>query len=242
MKYSIIIPTLNEEKLLPNLLKQLNISSVKKRYNYEVVISDGGSKDKTNEIAYLYADIVKVHEGKERQNIAWGRNEGFHSSGGEILIFLNGDVLLNDVEKFFEYIEKHFTNSDYAAMTCKVKVFKDEEKVSDRIFHALYNSYFYILNLIGVGMGRGECQVIKRKFFELVGGNNVKLDAGEDFDLFKRIRRHGKILFTNDICIYESPRRYRKLGYSGVTWSWIKNSISIIFRNKSLSKEWEQVR
>jgi glycosyltransferase involved in cell wall biosynthesis len=242
LKYSIIIPTLNEEKLLPNLLKQLNNSLLKESYNFEIIISDGGSTDKTQEIAHSYADKVKVHTGKEKQNIALGRNEGFHFSNGEILIFLNGDVLLENTEKFFEYIEKHFAESDYAAMTCKVKVFKDEERISDRIFHTLYNSYFYILNLIGVGMGRGECQVIKRKFFELVGGNNVQLDAGEDFDLFKRIRRHGKILFTNDICIYESPRRYRKLGYSGVTWSWIRNSISIIFRNKSLSKEWEQVR
>lgn len=242
LRYSIIIPTLNEEKLLPNLLKQLNNPLLKKKYDFEIIISDGGSRDKTIEMAQLSADIVKVHNEEKRQNIAWGRNEGFHASSGEILIFLNGDVLLDNAESFFEYIEKHFVNSDYAAMTCKVKVFKEEEKLSDIIFHTLYNGYFYILNLIGVGMGRGECQIIKRKFFVLVGGNNVKLDAGEDFDLFKRIRRHGKILFTNDICIYESPRRYRKLGYGGVTWSWIKNSISIIFKNKSLSKEWEQVR
>ncbi len=73
-------------------------------------------------------------------------------------------------------------------------------------------------------------------------GTILSLSAGEDFDLFKRIRKHGKILFANNLCVYESPRRYRKLGYSGVTWSWIKNSISIIFKNKSLSKEWEQVR
>ena len=242
LKYSIIIPTLNEEKLLPNLLKQLNNPSLKMKYNFEIIISEGGSKDKTNEIAHIYADIVKVHKEKERQNIARGRNEGFYSSSGEILIFLNGDVLLDDAESFFEYIEKHFVHSNYAAMTCKVKVFKEEEKISDIIFHTLYNSYFYLLNLIGVGMGRGECQIIKRKFFVLVGGNNVRLDAGEDFDLFKRIRRHSKILFANDICVYESSRRYRKLGYSGVTWSWIKNSISIILKNKSLSKEWEQIR
>jgi glycosyltransferase involved in cell wall biosynthesis len=242
LRYSIIIPTLNEEKLLPKLLEQLNNSPLKKKYDFEIVISDGGSHDGTIEIAQLYADIVKVHNEEKRQNIAMGRNDGFRVSSGEILIFLNGDVLLNDVESFFWYIEKHFVHSDYAAMTCKVKVFKEEEKLSDIIFHTLYNSYFYLLNLIGVGMGRGECQIIKRRFFVLVGGNNMKLDAGEDFDLFKRIRRYGKILFANDICIYESPRRYRKLGYNGVTWSWIKNSLSIMFKNKSLSKEWEQVR
>ena len=242
MKYSIIIPTLNEEKLLPNLLKQLTNPSLKEKYDYEIIISDGGSKDKTVEMAQSFSDTIQVHIDRNKQNIALGRNEGFRCSKGDILIFLNGDILLEGEEKFFEYVEKNFINSHYAAMTCKVKVFQDEEKISDIIFHSIYNTYFYLLNLIGVGMGRGECQVIKRKYFEIVNGNNINLSAGEDFDLFKRIRKHGKILFANDLCIYESPRRYRKLGYSGVTWSWIKNSISIIFKNKSLSKEWEQVR
>lgn len=241
-KYSIIIPTLNEEKLLPNLLKQLNTPGLKEKYNYEIIISDGGSSDKTIELALIQSDIVKVHTKGIKQNIAKGRNDGASYAKGEILVFLNGDIILSDAKEFFNYLENNFTHSEYAAMTCMVKVFKDEEKLSDILFHFLYNKYFYLLNLLGVGMGRGECQVIKRKYFELVNGNNEELDAGEDFDLFKRIRKHGKILFAKNICIYESPRRYRKLGYSGVTWSWIKNSISIVFRNKSLSKEWEQVR
>jgi glycosyltransferase involved in cell wall biosynthesis len=242
LKYSIIIPTLNEEKLLPNLLKQLNDPILKKMYNYEIIISDGGSNDKTIEQALVQSDVIKVHMEDKRQNIAKGRNEGARYAKGEILVFLNGDIILPGTEKFFNYLENNFADTNYAAMTCKVKVFKDEEKISDILFHSLYNTYFYLLNLFGVGMGRGECQVIKKKYFELVNGNNEDLDAGEDFDLFKRIINHGKILFAKDLCIYESPRRYRKLGYSGVTWSWIKNSISIIFRNKSLSKEWEQVR
>jgi len=242
LKYSIIIPTLNEEKLLPNLLNQLNDSKLKEKYDYEIIISDGGSSDKTVEIAITQSDVVKVHVDIERQNIAKGRNAGVKFAKGEILIFLNGDIILSSTEKFFDYLENNFVNADYAAMTCTVKVFKEEEKISDVLFHSVYNTYFYLLNLLGVGMGRGECQVIKKKYFELVNGNNEELDAGEDFDLFKRINKHGKILFAKDLCIFESPRRYRKLGYSGVTWSWIKNAISIILKNTSLSKEWEQVR
>ena len=242
MKYSIIIPTLNEEKLLPNLINQLSDPQLKQKYNYEIIISDGGSTDKTIEIILPQTDIIKVHTAHQRQNIAMGRNVGASYANGDILIFLNGDIILTDVDEFFTYTENNFTNSDYAAMTCVVKVFKDEEKLSDLIFHSVYNTYFYLLNLFGIGMGRGECQVIKKKYFELVNGNNTELTAGEDFDLFKRISRHGKILFAKRLCVYESPRRYRKIGYSGVTWLWIKNSLSIIFRNKSLSKDWEQVR
>ena len=148
MKYSIIIPTLNEEKLLPNLLKQLTKPSIKEKYDYEIIISDGGSKDKTVELAQAYSDIVQVHINRNKQNIALGRNEGFRFSKGEILIFLNGDILLKIWRSFLNSSEKEFCQiSFYAAMTCKVKVFKYEEKISDIIFHSIYNTYFYLLKL-----------------------------------------------------------------------------------------------
>jgi len=53
LRYSIIIPTLNEEKLLPNLLKLLSHQELKKKYDYEIIVSDGGSKDCTIEIASM---------------------------------------------------------------------------------------------------------------------------------------------------------------------------------------------
>ena len=75
-----------------------------------------------------------------------------------------------------------------------------------------------------------------------LGGYNEKFAAGEDFDLYRRIRSEGNILFTNRIRVYESPRRFRKRGYFSVTWMWIKNGISVWFKDKSISKIWEQVR
>ena len=242
MKYSIIIPVLNEEKLLPQLLNQLNDSQLRKDNDIEVVISDGGSKDCTIKIALELADIVKIHSKSHKQNIAEGRNLGAKHANGEIFIFLNGDVILKEPLKFFNYVNHKFINSNYIAMTCFVKIFPEEEKFSDKILSWFIQFYFWSLNYLGVGMGRGECQIIRREIFEKINGFNEKLAAGEDFDLFKRIRKLGKILYTNKINVYESPRRFRKFGYMNVTWSWMKNSVSVIVKNKSISKVWEQVR
>ncbi len=242
MRYSVIIPTLNEEKLLPGLLKSLTENNYKNKFDFEIVISDGGSCDKTIDIACKFTDKIKIHDKKLKQNIAGGRNLGAKQASGDILIFMNGDVRIPDINDFFNYLNSKFINSNYLAMTCKVKVFPEEEIFSDKLFHGFYNTYFRLLNNLGVGMGRGECQVIRKEIFKQAGGYNESLAAGEDFDLFRKIRRQGKILFTTDICVYESPRRFRKLGYSGVSLSWLRNGISVFIRNKSISKEWEQVR
>lgn len=242
MKYSIIIPTLNEEKLLPQLLQQINDPNLRNKYNYEIIISDGGSKDATIPIALNKSDLLIINEDGQKQNISQGRNTGAMHATGDIFIFINADILFENVFIFFDYLELNFINSEYKAMSCSVKVFPENEILSDRLFHWIYNTYFHTLNILGIGMGRGECQVIRREAFESADGYNEDLAAGEDFDLFRRIQKSGKILFTNKLCIYESPRRYRKLGYKTVTLQWLKNGLSVFFKNRSLDKEWEQVR
>ena len=93
-----------------------------------------------------------------------------------------------------------------------------------------------------MGMGRGECHVINRNSFLVTGGYNENLTAGEDFELYKRMKRLGKILFLKKCIIYESPRRYRKFGYRKVFWDWTRNSFAITLFGKSISKNWEEVR
>jgi len=242
LTYSIVVPTLNEEKLLPQLMKELSNPEVKNKYRYEVIISDGGSSDQTLEIAESYADVVLQKSDNQKQNIAQGRNIGGLASKGEIIIFYNGDILPQNIAEVFNTIEQNFLKSDYLAMTCCVKVFPDEQKYIDVIFQTFYNYYFHLLNIIGMGMGRGECQIIRKSVFEEFDGYNEKLAAGEDFDLFRRIRKKGKILFARNLIVYESPRRYRKLGHFRIFFTWLVNSIYIIFGNTSKSNEWTQVR
>ena len=87
---SVIIPTLNEEKSLPQTLACLSASGVT-----EVVIVDGGSLDKTISIAEAFcaktsnARIVTAPAGRARQ-----MNEGAKVSQGDILLFLHADTQL----------------------------------------------------------------------------------------------------------------------------------------------------
>jgi GT2 family glycosyltransferase len=91
-------------------------------------------------------------------------------------------------------------------------------------------------------MGRGECQIIKRDCFLKIGGYNEKIFAGEDYDLYKRLGKLGRIRFLKNIIVYESPRRYREIGYLRVFWNWTINSVWITLFNKSFSNDWKGIR
>ena len=242
MKYSIIIPTLNEEKLLPQLLEQLTVEIPLSKSEYEIIISDGGSKDETEQIAKRFGCSFINHQSPVKENISAGRNKGGLRAQGEWLIFLNADVRLANVQNFFKFLEDKVYSSSLLAIGGHVKVFPEEEIFSDRLFHGFYYYYFHLLNFLGMGTGRGECQIIKKNVFLQLNGYDENLAAGEDFDLFKRIKKIGKILLTDDILVYESPRRFRRFGYLNVSFMWLKNSVSIVLMKKSISREWEEVR
>jgi len=238
---SIIIPALNEEKLLKETLSQFS-PEIKSKYKIEIIISDGGSTDNTLQIAKNYADIIVEKPIDEKQNISQGRNAGAVRASGKFFYFINADTRFYDTDLFFEQTIKAFKSRNFAALTCKFKVFPEEEILPDKLFHTFYNNYAHLLNLIGIGMGRGECHMIPKDIFLKSGGYNESLAAGEDYDLYRRIKKLGKIKFLRSIVVYESPRRYRKFGYVSVFADWTKNSLSVFFKNKSVSKEWKAIR
>lgn len=242
-KISVIIPTLNEEKLIVKTLEQFT-HHLKNKFNLEIIISDGGSTDKTLSLLTDNVDKVVNAVPGVKQNIPQGRNAGAKAADGKYLYFINADTILQDVNKFFERTVTEFSESRNLAITCRFHVFPEDVRLSDRLFHGFYNNYVRLLNKLGMGMGRGECQMVRSDVFMKVNGYNELLAAGEDYDLYRRIKKlgSGRIKFLNDVLVYESPRRYRKFGYLKVLGDWTKNSFSVFFKNKSVSKEWEAVR
>jgi len=177
-KVSIIIPAINEEKLIQRLLSQFN-AEIKNRFDLEVIVSDGGSEDLTLEIAKKYADRLILHKEKYQQNISQGRNEGARYSLGDVLIFLNADTFVKDIEYVLNETMKEFLDKNVSAIACPIYVFPEEEKFSDKAFHFFYNNYAAMLNKFFMGMGRGECHIIRReKFFTVLSnGKNEGIKA-----------------------------------------------------------------
>src|SRR6185295_377386 len=85
MLVSVIVPTLNEERYIANTLQF--ISAVP---HVEIIVVDGGSTDKTVEIARHFTEFVFLtHSGRAHQ-----MNFGAQHATGDVLLFLHADTML----------------------------------------------------------------------------------------------------------------------------------------------------
>ena len=103
LKFSIIIPTYNEENDIERTLEDL----IKIKYsNIEVIVVDD-SVDNTPNIVKRYKDKgVALIIPKDRKGRSEARNIGIRASSGDVLVILNADVLLT--HDFIEKIKKHY--------------------------------------------------------------------------------------------------------------------------------------
>lgn len=236
---SIIVPTFEEEKCVEQILRQFP-PSLRERCKAELIISDGGSSDNTVALARSNADVVI--ESDRMQTISMGRNAGARAAHGEILMFFNADVCLNHPERFIEEMQRTIMSNSIVAATCNVLVNPEEETLSDKLFHRWFNWYCRFLNTIGMGMGRGECHVLRKTVFDQSGGYNEEIVAGEDYEFFLRLRQLGKIAYVRSLTVYESPRRYRAYGYLRISLLWFANAVSVFLFRRSLSRQWTPIR
>lgn len=108
-KISIVIPARNEEETLPLLLDDIdkvikNISY----YDFEIIVVDDNSKDKTSEIANLYN--VKLIRNKRSPGKGNALISGFENATGEIIIMMDADYShrAEDIPLFIKMIEKGY--------------------------------------------------------------------------------------------------------------------------------------
>lgn len=111
-KTSIIIPVYNAEKTLPYCLDSI----LKQTYqDYEIILINDGSKDRSQEIIEKYKKDYPdkiVSYTQKNSGIAKTRNRGIQLSKGKYLFFIdNDDYIEKDyIEKFIKSIEK--SNAD----------------------------------------------------------------------------------------------------------------------------------
>ena len=213
---SIIVPTLNEEKWLPRLLESIKKQSLE---DYEVVVADAGSKDRTVEIA-KDAGCRVIAGGLP----AKGRNEGARVAQGDLLLFLDTDNFLPEgsLKKLLEEFEKRKLD----AAGCLVMPLGNE-KIPKLIYDLTYNLAARLLEkFIPIPIG---FFLAKKKFHQKIGGYNEEIKLGEDLDYTKRVARISRFGILKSTKVFYSQRRFKKEGYLKVILKHFLSGLYTVF-------------
>jgi rSAM/selenodomain-associated transferase 2 len=189
---SAIIPTLNEELMIKETFKRLGKA-------IEIIVVDGGSNDKTREIAKTLGAKVIISAKKGR---ALQMNLGGKIAKGDILLFLHADTLLPP--DYQELIINTLSESNVIAGAFQLKIEGQEKSL--RLVEKLVNwrSRFFSLPYGDQGI------FLKASVFEDLSGF-PELPIMEDFELIQRLKKRGKIAIVSS-AVVTSGRRWRKLG------------------------------
>ena len=200
MGLSIIIRTLNEERNLPYLL-----GKIKEQFSgdYEVIVADAGSKDKTVDIAHSFG--CKVTKGGLPGK---GRNEGVKKAQYDLFLFLDADIAIpNDfLRKSLEEFRKRKLDS---ASFCLVP--KDCSNFVKLAFNVFYNWPITIMQKVVAYGAMGI--LVKKKMFYKVGGFDEDIKLGEDVWFLRQAKKRGRFGIIKSVYITPSLRRFRRDGY-----------------------------
>ncbi len=192
---SIIIPTLNEEENIAPCL-----ASTRNAPNVERIVVDGGSRDRTREIALSCgAKVVSAPTGRARQ-----MNAGAESAAGDLLLFLHADTRLP--EAFADTIRSTLTFPGIVAGAFEFRL--DITSSGLRFIERVANWRSRRLQL-----PYGDQAIfIRAALFREVGGYR-DMPIMEDFEFIQRLKKKGRI-FTAPLPAVTSARRWENLG----TW------------------------
>lgn len=190
---SVIIPALNEEEYLPATLV-----SVQRGAPHEIIVVDGGSSDRTVEIARRHDTVVlTATSGRGGQ-----MNAGAAIATGEFLLFLHADTILP---------------ADYPAL---VRTALAPSGVAGGAFKFGIAGEFTGREIVERGtnwrathrqMPYGDQGIfVRREIFAEVGGF-PDLPIMEDYEFVRRLRRRGKIVLASGVGL-TSGRRWQRLG------------------------------
>jgi glycosyltransferase involved in cell wall biosynthesis len=199
LKVSIIIPVLNEEKSLPGLFEALKAQEFQ---DFEVIVADAGSTDKTREIAESFG--AKVIPGGMP---AVGRNAGAASASGKWLLFLDADVFLS--AKFLKFMIEEAEEEGADAASAAVVPLSD--KLIDQIMHEVANAYIQLTQYFYPHAG-GFCILVKKSLHDEIGGYDESLKLAEDHEYIARAQKAGKFKILKRPKIYVSVRRFESDG------------------------------
>jgi glycosyltransferase involved in cell wall biosynthesis len=227
MKISVIIPAHNEEKYLERTLEAILAQDYP---NFEVIIVDNASTDRTSDIAKSFSKVKVLFEGNK--GTMWACECGRKEATGEIIVRMDADCLpeidwLKKGAAFFEDDKVVGVSGPYDYYDAE-KIFRYFSIHFQRIIYRLANFLVQILKRGAVMIGGNS--FMRASTLESAGGFNTLFTFwGDDTDTAKRLAKFGRIIFDPNLVIKGSARRMKKEGSFNLTAQYIFHFFKVIF-------------
>ncbi|MDW8033751.1 MAG: glycosyltransferase family A protein [Nitrososphaerota archaeon] len=223
-KISVVIPTFNEEKYIERLLISLCNQTIP-REDYEIIIVDGGSTDRTIEICRKYADKIVM---QETPTVGGARNNGVKYAEAELVFTTDADCIVTP--NLLERIINIFNNNPQVVMIYGV-VTPLERRFRYAFLLELNNAFVKILYRLRIYLSVGSIIAFRKHHFEMVKGFPT-VGAGDDYGFSFRMRRVGEVMLDETLRVYFSMRRYEKYGFAKSFYEWLYNVFSELLKRR----------
>lgn len=210
---SVVIPAYNEEENIAQCLVSLMHQTVP-RGEYEIIVVDGGSKDRTREIAQKYADRVFIQTSRK---VGGARNDGILAAKGDVVATTDADCIAPPI--WIETIGKGFEDKDVVHLYGPV--YPIEESIKNSISLTLANTFSrlgYYTKIFYYTLG---CNTAFRKDAFINAGMYRCIDAGDDLEIALRMKSLGKVKFEGAMKVGFSMRRYQQYGSFRSLFEWM---------------------
>lgn len=201
--FSVIIPLYNKQEYIKSTLE----SVLKQSYtNYEIIVVDDGSTDKSPEIVKSIKDSRILFFSKANGGVSSARNHGINQSKGDFICFLDSDDLWT--EDYLESLNKIITQKQDTDMICSAYgIFRVNPqsdirakriKLKSQQKEAKIDFFFYCLKEKRcIAFTSATC--IKRK---IINNHNLYFDEqinmGEDIDYWTRAASLANNIYYSD--------------------------------------------
>ena len=215
---SVIIPSYNRQNSIAKCIESVLLQSYK---NLEIIVIDNCSVDNTPKILAEFSkkdSRIKIIENEQNLSLVKTLNKAIKSSNGDYVARLDDDDVWLNAQKIEKQVNVLEADQEYVLVGTGVIAIDEQGKEISRTLlpqehHQIVDAMLFRCLFVHSAV------VFRRSTFETLGGYNEALEVGgEDYDLWLRMGRIGKMYNVPEYMVsyQESGKKLSRTNFKNV--------------------------